>query len=91
MYSDISAVGSQSHTKRFQRILLNASVGDKSLSYTVLSAAYIKGIETFVISPNISNSLTILPMPKSYYNKIITRADLRILNSVARAAGVDMD
>lgn len=82
------AVGSQSHTKRFQRILINVSAGDKSLSYAVLSAAYIKGIETLVINPNISKSLTIRPMPESYYNKIITKADLRILNSVARAGGV---
>jgi hypothetical protein len=81
-------VGSQSETNRFQRILVNLSAGDKSLSYAVLSAAYIKGIETFVINSNFSNRLTGIPIPKSYYDKVITKADLRILNSIARAGGV---
>ncbi|MGH9951037.1 MAG: hypothetical protein ACRD5J_05370 [Nitrososphaeraceae archaeon] len=73
---------------RFQRILVNVSSGDESLSYAVLSAAYIKGIETFMVNSNFSNSLDVIPIPKSYYNKIITKTNLRILNSIARAGGV---
>ncbi|MGH9979258.1 MAG: hypothetical protein ACRD8Z_26010, partial [Nitrososphaeraceae archaeon] len=72
----------------FQRILVNVSSGDESLSYAVLCAAYIKGIETFMVNSNFSNSLDVIPIPKSYYNKIITKTNLRILNSIARAGGV---
>lgn len=77
-----------SEKNRFQRILLNVSSGDKSLSYAVLCAAYIKGIETFMINSNFSNSLVVIPIPKFYYDRIITKTDLRILNSIARAGGV---
>lgn len=77
-----------SEINRFQRILVNVSSGDKSLSYAVLSAAYIKGIETFMINSNFSNSLVVMPTPKSYYDKIITKTNLRILNSIARVGGV---
>jgi hypothetical protein len=73
---------------RFQRILVNVSSGDKSLSYAVLCAAYIKGIETFIVNSTYSNSLTIIPTPKFYYDRIITKTNLRILNSIARAGGV---
>ncbi|MGH9924037.1 MAG: hypothetical protein ACRD5B_01550 [Nitrososphaeraceae archaeon] len=73
---------------RFRRILVNLSSGDKPLSYAVLCAAYIKGIETFMIDSNFSNSLAVIPTPKSYYDKIVTKTNLRILNSIARAGGV---
>lgn len=72
---------------RLQRILVNISSGDKSLSYAVLSAAYIKGIETFMINSAHPTSLAIIPTPKLYYSKIITNTNLRILNSIARAGG----
>jgi hypothetical protein len=81
-------VGSGSEINRFQRILVNVSSGDKPLSYAVLSAAYIKGIDTFIINSNFSSSLTVIPTPKLYYDKIITRTNLRILNSIARAGGI---
>jgi hypothetical protein len=81
-------VGSRSEISRFQRILLNVSSGDKFLTYAVLSAAYINGIETFMINSNLSDSLVVLPIPRSYYDKIITKTNLRILNSVAKAGGV---
>jgi hypothetical protein len=64
------------------------SSGDKSLSYAVLCAAYIKGIETFMLNSNFSNSLAVIPIPKFYYDRIITKTNLRILNSIARAGGV---
>ncbi len=80
--------GSGSEINRFQRILVNVSSGDKSLSYAVLCAAYIKGIETFMINSNYSNSLAVIPTPKFYYDRIITKTNLRILNSIARAGGV---
>jgi hypothetical protein len=67
--------------------LVNISSGDKSLSYAVLSAAYIKGIETFMINSAHPTSLAIIPTPKLYYSKIITNTNLRILNSIARAGG----
>jgi hypothetical protein len=73
---------------RFQRILVNVSSGDKSLSYAVLCAAYIKGIETFMVNSNYYNSLTVIPTPKFYYDRIITKTNLRILNSIATAGGV---
>ncbi|MGH9987186.1 MAG: hypothetical protein ACRD8W_24835 [Nitrososphaeraceae archaeon] len=73
---------------RFQRILVNVSSGDKSLSYAVLCAAYIRGIETFMINPNCSNSLNVIPTPKSHYDRIITKTNLKILNSIASAGGV---
>ena len=73
---------------RFQRILVNVSSGDKSLSYAVLCAAYIKGIEIFMINSNFSNSEAIIPVLKTCYNKVITKTNLRILNSIARAGGV---
>lgn len=76
-----------SEINRFQRILVNVSSGDKFLSYAVLSAAYIKGIETFMINSNSSNSLVVIPIPKFYYDRIITKTNLRILNSIARAGG----
>src|ERR671918_2922641 len=69
---------------RFQRILVNVS----SLSYAVLCAAYIKGIEIFMINSNFSNSEAIIPVLKTCYNKVITKTNLRILNSIARAGGV---
>jgi hypothetical protein len=81
-------VRSGSEINEFQRILINVSSGDKSLSYAVLSAAYIKGIETFVIDSNFSNSLAIIPTPKSYYDKVMTKTNLRILNSIASAGGI---
>lgn len=81
-------VGSGSEINEFQRILVNVSSGDKPLSYAVLSAAYIKGIETFMINSNFSNSLAIIPTPKSYYDKVMTKTNLRILNSIASAGGV---
>jgi hypothetical protein len=81
-------VGSRSEISRFQRILVNLSSGDKSLSYAVLSAAYIKGIETFMLNSNFSNSLAVIPTPKSYYDKVMTKTNLRILNSIARAGDV---
>ncbi|MGH9979440.1 MAG: hypothetical protein ACRD8Z_26925 [Nitrososphaeraceae archaeon] len=82
-------VGSGSEINRYQRVLVNVSSGDKPLSYSVLCAAYIKGIETFMInSNNFSNRLAVIPTPKSYYDKIITKTNLRILNSIARAEGV---
>jgi hypothetical protein len=81
-------VGSRSEISRFQRILVNLSSGDKSLSYAVLSAAYIKGIETFMLNSNLSNSLAVIPTPKSYYDKVMTKTNLRILNSIARAGDV---
>jgi hypothetical protein len=77
-----------SEINRFQRILVNVSSGDKSLSYAVLSAAYIKGIETFMINSNFADSLAIIPTPKPYYDNIITKTNLRILNSIASAGGV---
>jgi hypothetical protein len=77
-----------SEINRFQRILVNISSGDKSLSYAVLCAAYVRGIETFMINSNYSNSLTVIPTPKFYYDRIITKTNLRILNSIARAGGV---
>lgn len=79
-------VGSQ--ISRFQRILVNVSSGDKSLSYAVLCAACIKGIESFMLNSNFSNSLAVIPTPKFYYDRIITKTNLRILNSIARAGGV---
>jgi len=81
-------VGSRSEISRFQRILVNLSSGDKSLSYAVLSAAYIRGIETFMINSNFSNSLVVIPTLKSYYDKVMTKTNLRILNSIARAGDV---
>ncbi|MGC1134554.1 MAG: hypothetical protein WA941_17130 [Nitrososphaeraceae archaeon] len=81
-------IGPGSEINRFQRILVNVSSGDKSLSYVVLCAAYIKGIETFMINSNFSNNLAVIPTPKFYYDKIITKTNLRILNSIARAGGV---
>jgi len=81
-------VGSGSEINEFQRILVNVSSGDKSLSYAVLSAAYIKGIETFMINSNFSNSLAVILIPKSYYDKVMTKTNLRILNSIASAGGV---
>jgi hypothetical protein len=54
---------------RFQRILVNVSSGDKSLSYAVLCAAYIKGIEIFMINSNFSNSVAIIPVLKTCYIK----------------------
>jgi hypothetical protein len=81
-------VRSGSEINEFQRILVNVSSGDKSLSYAVLSAAYIKGIETFMINSNFSNSLAIIPTPKSYYDKVMTKTNFRILNSIASAGGV---
>jgi hypothetical protein len=81
-------VGSRSEISRFQRILVNLSSGDKSLSYAVLSAAYIIGIETFMINSNFSNSLAVIPTLKSYYDKVMTKTNLRILNSIARAGDV---
>lgn len=81
-------VGSKSEISRFQRILLNVSSGDKLLTYTILSAAYIKGIETFMINSNFFDSPAVLPIPRSYYDKIITKTNLRILNSVAKAGGI---
>jgi len=77
-----------SEINRFQRILVNVSSGDKPLSYAVLCAAYIKGMNTFMINSNYSNSLAVIPTPKLYYNKIITKTNLRILNSIASAGGV---
>ncbi|MGI0042982.1 MAG: hypothetical protein ACRD47_04655 [Nitrososphaeraceae archaeon] len=77
-----------SEINRYQRILLNVSSGDKSLSYAVLSAAYIKGIETFMLNSNFSNSLIVIPTTKFYYDRIITKINLRILNSIAGAGGV---
>jgi hypothetical protein len=41
-------VRSGSEINEFQRILVNVSSGDKSLSYAVLSAAYIKGIDALL-------------------------------------------
>jgi hypothetical protein len=55
-------VRSRSEISRFQRILLNVSSGDKFLTYAVLSA-YIKGIETFMINSNFSDSPAVLPIP----------------------------
>lgn len=87
VFGDIGRiVGSE--INRFQRILVNVSSGDKSLSYAVLSASYIKGIETFMLNSNFSNSLAVIPTPKSYYDKVMTKTNLRILNSIARAGGV---
>jgi hypothetical protein len=77
-----------SEINRFQRILVNVSPGDKSLSYVVLCAAYIRGIETFMINSKYSNSLTVIPTPRFYYDSIITKTNLRILNSIARAGDV---
>jgi hypothetical protein len=81
-------IGSQSEMRRFQRILVNVSSGDKPLSYAVLCASYIRGLDTFMINSNFSNSLAVIPTPKFYYDRIITKTNLRILNSVARAGGV---
>ncbi|MGI8834850.1 MAG: DUF6293 family protein [Nitrososphaeraceae archaeon] len=76
-----------SEINRFHRILVNVSSGDKPLSYAVLCAAYSKGIETFMVNSNYRNRLAVIPTPKLYYNKIITKTNLRILNSIARAGG----
>lgn len=81
-------LGSHSERKRLERILINLSAGDKSLSFAVLSAAYIKGIETFVINPTYYAGPTFIPIPKPYYDKIITKTNLRILNSISSAGGV---
>lgn len=77
---------SGSETNKFHRILVNVSSGDKPLSYAVLYAAYIKGVEAFMINSNFSN-IAVIPIPKSYYNKIITKTNFRVLNSIARAGG----
>src|ERR671918_2564770 len=42
----------------------------------------------FIINSNFSSSLTVIPTPNLYYAKIITKTNLRILNSIARAGGI---
>jgi hypothetical protein len=42
----------------------------------------------FIINSNFSSSLTVIPTPNLYYDKIITKTNLRILNSIARAGGI---
>src|ERR687898_3376522 len=59
-----------SEINRFQRILVNVSPGDKFLSYAVLSAAYIKGIESSMINSTFADSLAIIPTPQPYYYNI---------------------
>ncbi|MPZ07331.1 MAG: hypothetical protein GEU26_13105 [Nitrososphaeraceae archaeon] len=41
-----------------------------------------------MINSNFSNSLIVIPTPKFYYDRIITKINLRILNSIAGAGGV---
>jgi len=76
-----------SEINRFQRVFVNVSSGDKSLSYAVMCAAYIKGIDAFIINSNCSNEVAVIPIPKSYYSRMITKSNLGILNSIASAGG----
>jgi hypothetical protein len=41
-----------------------------------------------MVNPNYSTSIAVIPTPKFYYDKVITKTNLRILNSIARAGGV---
>jgi hypothetical protein len=74
--------------RKFQRILINVSSGDKLLSYAVFCAASMKGIETFIINSKYTSNPVFIPVLKFPYCKIITKTNLRILNSIASTGGV---
>jgi hypothetical protein len=74
--------------RKFQRILVNVSSGDKLLSYAVFFCYLYKRHQTFIINSNYTSNPIIIPLLKFPYSKIITKTNLRILNSIASVGGV---
>jgi hypothetical protein len=88
VFENINNIVIECEIRKFLRILVNVSSGDKLLSYAVFSATCIKGIQTFIINSNYISNPVIIPVLKFPYSKIITKTNLRILNSIASAGGV---
>jgi hypothetical protein len=88
VFENINNIVIECEIRKFQRILVNVSSGDKLLSYAVFSATCIKGIQIFIINSNYVSNPVIIPVLKFPYSKIITKTNLRILNSIASAGSV---
>jgi hypothetical protein len=64
VFENINNIVIECEIRKFQRILVNVSSGDKLLSYAVFSATCIKGIQTFIINSNYISNPVIIPVLK---------------------------
>ncbi|MGQ0535650.1 MAG: HFX_2341 family transcriptional regulator domain-containing protein [Methanobacteriota archaeon] len=71
---------------RFDDVIINVSSGDKMLTCSALSAAFVHGIKA--IGVNEKNMCFALPVLKFSYAELVSEPKLAILRSLDRAGGV---